>query len=201
MKKLGRSFYLNDTLQVARSLLGKTLVHELNGKKLMGKIVETEAYLGPKDKAAHTFKNKVTERNKSVFMVGGHSYIYLIYGMYYCLNIVTQEENIPECVLIRAIEPVSDISEFIKNRYKTNEKISKQKIKNISNGPGKLCMAMNISKSHNMIDLCEDEIYILDNDEKFDIVTSKRINIDYAEEAIEFPWRFYIKNNAYVSVK
>lgn len=201
MNKLERGFYYNDTLEVAKDLLGKILVHEVNGKKLMGKIVETEAYMGEVDKASHAFNNKRTERTKALYNEAGHCYIYLIYGMYYCFNIVTKGENIPQCVLIRALEPVSDLEELSRNRYKTNENITKKKIKNLSNGPGKLCMALDLNKNHNMMDLCEDEIYVLDNNEKFEIVTAKRINIDYAEEAVEYPWRFYIKDNIYVSVK
>lgn len=201
MNKLERSFFYNDTLKVAKNLLGKILVHEVNGKKLMGKIVETEAYMGATDKASHAYGNRKTERTRALYNEGGHCYIYLIYGMYYCFNIVTREEEIPQCVLIRALEPVSDLQDFIKNRYKSIENINKQKIKNLSNGPGKLCMALDLDKRHNMMDLCDDEIYVLDNNENFQVVTSKRINIDYAEEAKDFPWRFYIKDNNYVSVK
>lgn len=201
MNKLDRSFFYNDTLKVAKDLLGKILVHEINGKRLMGKIVETEAYLGVIDKAAHAYGGKKTERTKALYNEGGHSYIYLIYGMYYCFNIVTKDKETPQCVLIRAVEPVSDLQNFILNRYKTLDGINKQKIKNLSNGPGKLCMALDLDKRCNMMDLCSDEIYVLDNNESFEVVTSKRINIDYAEEAKDYPWRFYIKDNIYVSVK
>ncbi|MHC1684639.1 MAG: DNA-3-methyladenine glycosylase [Clostridiaceae bacterium] len=201
MKKLERSFFYNDTVKIARDLLGKILVHKVGDKTLMGKIVETEAYMGAIDKASHAYGNKKTDRTKALFNTGGHSYIYLIYGMYYCFNVVTNDENTPQCVLIRALEPVSSIEDFIVNRYKTDSNITKQKIKNLSNGPGKLCIAMDLNKSHNLMDLCGDEFYILDNNEEVEIVTSKRINIDYAEEAMDYPWRFYIKDNKYVSVK
>lgn len=201
MKKLERSFFYNDTVKIARDLLGKVLVHKVGDKTLMGKIVETEAYMGAIDKASHAYGNKKTDRTKALFNTGGHSYIYLIYGMYYCFNVVTNDVNTPQCVLIRALEPVSSVEDFVINRYKTDSNITKQKIKNLSNGPGKLCIAMDLNKSHNLMDLCGDEVYILDNNEEFKIVTSKRINIDYAEEAIDYPWRFYIKDNKYVSVK
>lgn len=201
MKRLHRGFYTRDTLEVARDLLGKIIVIE-DEKKLRGKIVEVEAYGGIKDKAAHSYGNRKTERTKIMYNEGGYLYIFKIYGMYNCLNIVSSKENVPEAVLIRAIEPLGNIDDFSKNRYgKQFNELTKYQQKNITNGPGKLCMAMNITKSYNGIDLCKGNVYIENNKEEFEIVESKRIGIDYAEEAKDYLWRFYIKDNDYVSKK
>ncbi len=203
--KLKREFYNRDTLDVAKDLLGKNLVHYIDGRRLVGKIVEVEAYIGAIDKAAHCYNNKVTERTKVMFGPPGYAYVYLIYGMYNCMNVVTEGEGNAAAVLIRAIEPVENIEIMAHNRYKKpiHQLTKRQKI-NLTNGPGKLCMAMNITKDiNNKMDLCGDNLWIEDNRENniFEVVTTKRINIDYAEEAIDFPWRFYIRDNFFVSKK
>jgi len=185
---LPRDFYLRDTLEVARDLLGRYLVHESPEGTTAGKIVETEAYLGPLDKAAHTYKGR-TGRNEVVYGIGGHAYVYLIYGMYYCFNIVTGEEERPECVLIRAIEPVCGLELMAIRRRQA-------KLKNLCNGPGKMCQAMGIdSKRHNGIDLCRPPLYVTAGEpvDRENIMDTPRINIDYAEEAAEYPWRFIIR--------
>ena len=167
--------------------------------------------MGVNDKAAHVYGDKKTDRTMPLYLDGGHIYVYLIYGMYYCLNISANKENIPECVLIRAIEPVKGIEEICENRYKKNySNLSTYQKKNISNGPGKLCMALNIDKGLNSKSILGNELYISDfyyeegkkifADYKFEIEIDKRINIDYAEEAKDYLWRFYIKDNKYVSV-
>ena len=161
----------------------------------MTKIVETEAYMGPEDKAAHSYNNRRTQRTEVMFGRPGKAYVYMIYGMYYCLNIVAGEEEIPEAVLIRGVEPIEGI-EILKQ----NRKIKGKQINNLTNGPGKLCEALAIDKSLNGSDLVfGNEIYILDSKEKPDIVKSKRINIDYAEEYVNKLWRFYIRDNIFVS--
>lgn len=200
MKKLPRNFYNRDTITVSKELLGKYLVHNVEGEELIGKIVEVEAYKGPIDKAAHSY-NKKTDRNKIMYGPPGHVYIFHIYGMYYCMNVVTEKIDMPCAVLIRALEPISGIDSMSKNRYnKSINDLGKNELKNLTNGPGKLCIAMGLNKSNYGDDLLEDRLYIAEGvNEKFDIVTTKRINIDYAEEAIHFPWRFYIKGNPYVS--
>lgn len=198
--KLKNDFYNRETLNVARDLLGKVLVHNMNGEILRGRIVETEAYLGVIDKAAHSYGGKKTERVEIMYGPPGRAYIYFIYGMYYLFNVVTKEEGTPEAVLIRGVEPLEGIETMAKNRYgKTIDVLSNRQIINLTNGPGKLCMAMKIDKDLNGEDLCENTLYIEDNQDVFDIVTDKRIGIDYAEEAIDFPFRFYIKGNKYVS--
>ncbi|SDK19971.1 DNA-3-methyladenine glycosylase [Natronincola ferrireducens] len=204
MKKLGREFYNRPTLEVAKDLLGKYLVHHRGGKQLIGKIVETEAYMADLDKACHAYNNKLTPRTQVLFGLPGTAYVYLIYGMYHCFNVVTEEEGKGAAVLIRAIEPIEGLETMGVNRYKKSfHDVSKSQLKNLTNGPGKLCIAMEITKANNEMDLCGDRLYIREADEKasLDIVTTTRINIDYAEEAIDFPWRFYIKDNPYVSKK
>lgn len=208
---MDKNFFQQDGIELAKSILGMYLIREYDGKQIVSKIVETESYMGIKDKGAHVYGDKKTERTKPLYLEGGYIYVYLIYGMYYCLNISANKENIPECVLIRAIEPVEGIEEISQNRYKKEYKdLNAYQRKNITNGPGKLCMALKIDKSLNSKSILGEELYISDfyykgnkkiySDNDFEIEVGKRINIDYAEEAKDYPWRFYIKNNKYVSV-
>ncbi|WP_026882255.1 DNA-3-methyladenine glycosylase [Clostridium akagii] len=198
MNKINREFFQRNTITVAKELLGKVLVHEIHGLKLAGKIVETEAYLGLEDKAAHSFGGKRTPRVEVMYGKAGISYIYLIYGMYYCFNVITRKEDIPEGVLIRALEPLEGFDEMAVNRFNTTyDKLTKLQVKNLTNGPGKLCIAMTIDKSLNKNDMCvNNNFYIADyNFRDFEIVSTKRIGIDYAEEYKDLLWRFYIKDN------
>lgn len=202
MKKLQREFYDRDTLIVSKELLGKYLVHKIDNQTLIGKIVEVEAYNGPEDKACHSFGNKMTNRNKVMFGPPGFAYVYTIYGMYQCMNVVTEEDGRPCAVLIRAIEPVEGIEQMAVNRYgSAYDELSRIQKKNITNGPGKLCIAMKIDKSNNGMDLFSSNLYIEDSEKISDnqINSSPRINIGYAEEYVQMPWRFYIKGNKYVS--
>ncbi len=200
MNKLTRSFYERSTELVAKELLGKILVHESGGVKISGKIAETEAYLGVADKAAHSFGGRKTNRVNVMYGAPGHSYVFMIYGMYYCFNVVTEKPGIPEAVLIRALEPVEGLEEMSVNRFgKSYTTLSKREKLNLTNGPGKLCGALAIDKALNGEDLCGDRLYIEDNNEKFNIITSTRIGIDYAQEAKEYLLRFYIDGNDYVS--
>lgn len=203
--KLQRDFYNRPTLDVAEQLLGKNLVHNINGEKLTGKIVEVEAYIGAIDKAAHSYNYRRTKRTETMFGPPGHAYVYIIYGMYNCMNVVTQEEGEPAGVLIRAVEPIENMDTIALNRFqKPMAELTKQQRTNLTNGPGKLCMAMNINKKvNNSMDLCGDTLWIEEGNKgnNFEIVKTTRINIDYAEEAVHFPWRFYIKDNPYVSKK
>jgi DNA-3-methyladenine glycosylase len=193
-KRLGRKFFQRPTLKVAKELLGKYLVRKIGKKVIAGKIVETEAYIGPKDKASHAYGGKVTKRNQAEYLKGGHIYIYLVYGMYWQLNITTNQEGRPECVLIRALEPVEGI-EGIKN-YELG-------IRNLANGPGKLCRWLKLDRSFYGEDLCKSKrIWLEDrgvNLKKSQIVKAKRIGIDYAEEWAEKLWRFYLKGSEFVS--
>lgn len=203
--KLERDFYNRPTLEVAKDLLGKKLVHHFNGDRLVGKIVEVEAYIGAIDKAAHSYNYRRTKRTETMFGPPGHAYVYIIYGMYNCMNVVTQAEGEPAGVLIRAIEPIKNLDIMALNRFdKTVESLTKRQFVNLTSGPGKLCMAMNISKkNHDKMDLCGNTLWLEDNmeDRKFEIVETTRVNIDYAEEAVHFPWRFYIRDNPFVSKK
>lgn len=201
MIKLNREFYSRETLIVAKELLGKTLVHKTEGHILKGKIIETEAYLGIEDKASHSYGGKKTKRVETMYEKPGTAYVYLIWGMYYCLNAITVEKGVPEGVLIRGIEPIKNIDQMIRYRFnKSAQKLTNYEVNNISNGPGKLTMALNIDTRLNGEDLCGDIIYIEKGEqEEFDIVETTRIGIDYSEEAKDYPYRFYIKNNPYVS--
>lgn len=198
---LNKEFFKRDTLSVAKDLLGKIIVKNDNGIIYKAKIVETEAYLGVDDRAAHTFGDRKTERNKIMYEDAGTVYVYQTYGIHFMLNFVTQDKNIPEAVLIRAIEPLNQFDKISLNRFGKiyNELTSYQK-KNITNGPGKLTKALNIDKALNGNNLFNQSFYVEDDNSIFDIIIDKRIGIDYAQEAVDFPYRFYIKDNSYVSV-
>lgn len=187
--KLKREFYTRNTLTVAKELLGKTLVHNTPQGIVKGKIIEVEAYLGKKDAAAHSFRGNPEGRTKIMYEEGGYAYIYLIYGMHYCFNVVTYIRGVPEAVLIRAVHPLEGI-ELMQERRKTNN------IKNLCNGPGKLCKAFDIDKSCYGLDLCGEKLYIEDAkiSKNEEIIATKRINIDYAGEAAHYPYRFILKN-------
>lgn len=201
--KLDLEFYEKEAKELAKDLLGKILVHEINGERLAGRIVEVEAYTGEDDKACHTYGGRRTRRTEIMYKRPGHLYVYLIYGMYHLVNIVSGQEELGQAVLIRALEPVEDLDKFAKNRYGKNyEELSSYQKKNLSNGPGKLTKAMNIDNNHNGLDLLDSQLHIEDDGyEDFEIVESKRIGIDYAEEARDYLYRFYIKDNKYVSVR
>jgi DNA-3-methyladenine glycosylase len=189
-----RSFYDRDAIDVARDLLGKTLVRELNGERLSAMIVETEAYVGPHDLACHASKG-MTDRNKVMFGPPGHAYVYFIYGMYYCLNLVTGHDGYPAAVLIRACEPIEGIEAMRRLRTKA------KKDRDLTSGPGKLCMAMGIDRASNGADVCTGKtLFVEDAPPAKEIVGCKRIGVDYAGEYKDKPWRFYIKDNPYVSL-
>lgn len=195
-KRLTRKFFTRPTLIVAKDLLGKFLVRKYKGKNLVGKIVETEAYLGPEDKASHGYQMKRTPRNKAEYLIGGHLYIYLVYGMYWQLNISTEKADLPRCVLIRALEPI----------ITKNKKGDVLRRKKIASGPGKLCRYLKLDQSFYAEDLTKSKrIWLEDRGvkiKKLDIVTSKRIGIEYAGKYwANKKWRFYIKNNLSVSKK
>jgi DNA-3-methyladenine glycosylase len=194
--KLSRDFYTReDTLQIARDLLGKTLVVPTeNGERVSGMIVETEAYLGAIDKAAHSYGNRRTKRTETMFAVGGTAYVFFIYGMYFQFNVVVGATDTPHAILIRAVEPIENIEIMRARRGKMPDK-------NLTSGPGKLCLAFGIDKNYNNADLLGDKVW-LENFKTFsaaEIISGKRVGIDYAEEFAAKPWRFWVKNNLYVS--
>lgn len=203
MKKLNREFYNRDSIVVAKELLGKVLVYENGGQKISAKIVETEAYMGIEDKAAHSYGGRRTPRVEVMYGGPGVAYIFLIYGLHCCFNIVTNEADIPQAVLIRAAEPVEGREYMAQRRFGTSyEQLTKSQRKGLTNGPGKLCGALSIDRNVNGEDLCGNNLYLEEGeDQEFSIVTTKRVGIDYSEEAKDYPWRFYIKDNEYVSVR
>lgn len=203
MKILSRDFYDRDSLVVAKELLGKVLVHEVNGKRISAKIVEAEAYMGVIDKAAHSYGGRRTPRVEVMYGGPGFSYVFMIYGMHYCFNIVTREEGVPQAVLIRAGEPVEGLELMAENRYKKElSQLSRSQFTGLTNGPGKLCRGLLIDRSLNGEDLCGNKLYVAEGTkEDFSIVSAKRVGVDYSEEARDYPWRFYVEGNRYVSVK
>lgn len=182
-RKITRDFYARDTLTVARELIGMHLVHVHGDTLRAGRIVETEAYRGPEDLAAHSSRGR-TPRTEVMFGAPGHAYVYFIYGFWYCLNIVTEAEGVPHAVLLRALEPVSGIED------KTW-------------GPGLLCRAMHIDKRLNGADLCGDVLWLerpgMTGRRVPRIARSARIGVDYAGEWARRPWRFYDRDSRYVS--
>jgi len=198
-KKLLRNFYTQPTLKVAKDLLGKLIVRKTGKKKIVGIIVETEAYIGPEDKASHAYGGKITRRNRAEYLIGGHIYIYLVYGMYWQLNISTSDEGEPECILLRALEPIDT------DKKSSKFNVLSSKVAVMPNGPGKLCQYLKVDKSFYGEDVTKSKrIWLLDNNRKFkksEIAVVPRIGIDYAAEWAKKPWRFYIKGNPFVSKK
>ena len=205
-EKIPREFYTRgDTLEIARELLGKLLVvPTATGERVSGMIVETEAYLGAIDKAAHSYRNRRTTRTETMFAVGGTAYIFFIYGMYYQFNVVVGAIDTPHAILIRAVEPVENI-EIMRTRRNAKSKNPNQQMldKNLTSGPGKLCIALGVDRTFNNEDLLGKKVWL----EEFkafsdsEISSGKRIGIDYAEEFAEKPCRFWLKDNLFVSRK
>lgn len=195
--KLPFSYYLNqDVLFLAKDLLGKVLYTQIDGKITSGIIVETEAYFGIQDKASHAYGGRRTDRTETLYSKGGISYVYLCYGIHHLFNIVSSVEGEPHAVLIRAIEPLTgkDIMETRRNMPASKAAIS--------SGPGSAAKALGIDRSFNKKDLNGDEIWIEDHEIKYppeQIIASPRIGVAYAQEDALLPWRFFIKENKYVS--
>ena len=181
MNKIIRNFFNQSTEVVAQNLLGKLLIKKLKHDYQIGRIVETEAYLGEHDLACHASKG-VTNRTKTMYGEPGHAYVHLIYGMYHCFNVVTEPKGHGSAVLIRALEPVLNIN------LKTD-------------GPGKLCRALDINRAHDGMDLTADEFYFAypDQHEEISMISTQRIGVQYAKEWALKPLRYYIKNNSYIS--
>lgn len=189
--KLSRSFYLRPTLQVARELLGQYIVRDYQGHKLIGKIVEVEAYRGWLDPASHAYKGR-TKRNDVMFWEGGHLYVYFTYGMHFCANVVTQREGIAEAVLIRGVEPVNGIEIMRRLRGCNVNDI------NLTNGPAKFCEAFDIKRPQNGTSLLGNEIYIVRRPQvnRSSVGISTRIGI---RNGTDKKWRFFVKGNRWVS--
>ncbi|MEI6348980.1 MAG: DNA-3-methyladenine glycosylase [Bacteroidota bacterium] len=189
MEKLSRDFYLQqDVVSIARQLLGKLLVTEINGRITSGYIVETEAYAGVTDKASHAFGGRRTPRTEIMYRSGGTAYVYFCYGMHSLFNVVTNQRDIPHAVLIRAIQPVEGLDIMMKRANKSRVD------KTFANGPGKVAKILGINTTHTDFDLCNSEIEIFDIGKKpSSIVSSPRIGVDYAGEDALLPYRFVME--------
>ena len=193
------SFFCRDTLTVAREMVGCLLVREVEGRRLVCRITETEAYIGAIDKACHAYGGRHTPRTETLYGPPGTTYVYFIYGMHHCLNLVTEAEGVAAAVLIRGAVPCEGEDEIAWNRFGVKYKdLTAYQRKNLMNGPGKLCRALAVGRAENGLPPDNDRLYLCTRlpglpDIRKDLVirTGKRIGIDYAQEAAEFPWRFW----------
>ncbi len=194
--KLPREFYTRaNVLAVARELLGKLLVvPAADGTRVSGFIVEVEAYRGPQDRASHAFGGRRTKRTETMYGPGGTAYVYFVYGMYHQFNVVTNVPEIPHAILVRGLEPVEGLEVMRRRR-------PLQPDKNLTSGPGKLCIAMGIDRSLDRSYLLGDKVWIEAGRKVSprEIASGRRIGIDYAEDWIDKPWRFWLKGNRFVS--
>lgn len=210
-ERLKREFFARDGLTVAKELLGKILVHETGLGIVRGVITEVESYMGETDKGSHTYGGRRTDRTEPMYHAGGTSYVYLIYGMYSCMNIAAMREGIPQAVLLRSVIPADEESGRIMLSLRLEEqnrrRIKQQKApytmddcpkaltKALADGPGKLCIAMGITRADNDVDMVESgKFYVTEGRavKPSQIKAGKRIGIDYAEEAADYLWRFYL---------
>lgn len=202
MARLSREFYSGDTVETARALLGKILVRRLNGELLAARITETEAYIGRCDKACHAYGYRRTQRTSTMFMAPGHAYIYLIYGMHHCLNLVTEPEGEPSAVLIRAAAPLSGVETIQRLRF-GDRPMTAYRRKHWMDGPGKVCQGLSLTRAENGMDITGDTLFVCDSPADIGLpcpvlpnehlCCGPRIGVDYAEEAREFPWRFWLE--------
>src|SRR6266478_7052875 len=194
--KLLRDFYTRrNVLEVARDLLGKKLVvPDKNGSRVAGLIVETEAYRGPEDRASHAYNGRRTQRTETMYGIGGTAYVYFVYGMYHQFNVVTNVKDVPHAVLVRAVEPVEGIARMRRRRPGRADH-------DLTNGPGKLCVALGISRSLDGADLLGHRVWLEEGQaiRASQVAVGPRVGIEYAQEWADKPWRFWIKGNPYVS--
>jgi DNA-3-methyladenine glycosylase len=197
MRKLPLNFYeRKDVVEIAKDLLGKILVTDFDGVRTSGRIVETEAYVALIDKASHSFGGRRTSRNEHMYASAGTAYVYICYGMHQMFNIVTNEKNIPDAVLIRAVEPLQGIDIMLERTGKPGLD------KTLTKGPGNVGKAMGIFKHHSGLHLRDKTIYIADDGYRYnepDIGVSKRIGVESAGPDALLPYRFYVRGNVYVS--
>ena len=202
MARLAEKFFLRDTVETARDLLGRYLVRQADGEIMIGRITETEAYVGAVDKACHAYGGRRTARTEILYGAPGTAYVYLIYGMYCCLNFVTEPEGVASAVLIRGCAPVYNADAMARHRFGIPAaEMTPYQRKNFLNGPGKLCKALSIDRSLNSLPLGDDRLYLADELPEYGLSpqtlappvhVGKRIGIDYAQEAVDFPWRFWV---------
>ena len=216
--RLNREFFTRDGITVAKALLGKVLVHKTKAGNIRGIITEVESYMGIHDKGSHTYGGRRTERTEPMFHIGGTSYVYFTYGMYHCMNITSELAENPQAVLIRSVIPADDVSKelMLQNRMELQlqkakkrkaakgealeasevKRMEKNTLKHLADGPGKMCIAMGITKTNNDMDMVVAENFYVTEGiaiEPAEIKAGKRIGIDYAEEAAEYLWRFYLE--------
>ncbi len=196
MNKLPREFYTRaDVLEVARDLLGKKLVvPNRNGSRVAGIIVETEAYRGPEDRASHAYGGRRTNRTETMYRIGGTAYVYFVYGMYNQFNVVTNVEDIPHAVLVRALEPIEGLDVICRRRQGRSEY-------ELTSGPGRLCVAMGIDRRLDKADLLGQRVWIEEgvSISPRQVARGSRVGIDYAEKWVTRPWRFWIRDKPFVS--
>lgn len=196
MKKLPRDFYTrSDVLEVARDLLGKKLVvPNKNGARVVGIIVETEAYRGPEDRASHAYNGRRTQRTETMYGIGGTAYVYFVYGMYNQFNVVTGVEDTPHAILVRALEPIEGLDIMRRRRRGRSEY-------ELTSGPGRSCLAMGIDRKLDGADLLGDRVWIEEgvSISPGQIARGPRIGIDYAKGWASKPWRFWVRDNPFVS--
>lgn len=186
---------MRETTKVAEDLLGSYLIRKIRNVTLVGRIVETEAYLGINDPCCHSFNGSYTHRTKTMYLPGGHSYVYFTYGMYYCFNVVTKDKGEPEAVLIRAVQPIKGLSEMRRNR-------NRKTLIDLCSGPGKLCQAFHITKSLNARNLSQKgEVYISKGEKARELEVDSRVGLPLHEDSAYWFLRFYIKDNSFVSLK
>ena len=203
MARLDSGFFLRDTVTVAQDLLGRYLVRQLDGEPIVCRITETEAYIGAVDKACHAYGRRVTQRTRTLYAAPGTAYVYMIYGMYHCLNFVTEAEGTAAAVLIRGGEVVWGKDRAAQLRFgKPYAALTAAQRRSLANGPGKLCKALFIDRSLNGLPLGSEGLYWVDSMPELSLSekpaslpfqTGKRSGIDYAEEAVDFPWRFWLE--------
>ena len=192
--KLPRRFYLQDTVTVARALLGCVLWRRIGRTLLAARLVETEAYLGANDMASHARRGLRSARNESMYLEGGHAYVYFTYGMHWCMNVVTQEADLAEAVLLRAAEPLRGIESMRKRRPKA------KRDRDLMNGPGKLCAALSIDENLDGVPLDGNLLWLEQGSvPEEEIAVSARIGVESSGEAAWWPLRFYVRGNEYVS--
>ena len=195
-RPLGRSFFVRPTLVVARALLGKALVHDAPEGRTAGRIVEVEAYRGPRDRAAHSFGGRRTARNETMFGPPGHAYVYFVYGMHHCLNVVTGPEGVPEAVLIRALEPQAGI-----DLMRLRRGVPDGHEWRLCRGPGALCQALGLTRAHDGSDLVAGPLRIVDAPPVAStrVIRTPRIGVAYAGADALRPWRLHVHGSRAVS--
>ncbi|HEY3256151.1 MAG TPA: DNA-3-methyladenine glycosylase [Polyangiaceae bacterium] len=192
LQPLPRQFYARPVLSVAKACIGKLLVHRTPEGLVAGRIVESEAYRGPEDRAAHSYGGRRTARTEVMFGPPGYAYVFFVYGMHYQFNLVTGKDGAPHAVLIRAVEPILGVALMAKRRNLP------ETARELSNGPGKLCQALAIGRESYGLDLCNSPLFLADGP-RVRSASAKRVGIDYAGDWAEKPWRFFDPKSRYVS--